>query len=495
MRETSTNTTRAANEGAIAYVLKGYPRLSEMFITSEIFRLEQLGVRLRLHVIKPADEARGQGIVSRIEARPAYLPATTSLSATTLRRWLSLHLKDFMPALRRVARRRPLSVARAAFATLAQAVRARRRFWSPPRKVYFKEFLQAATVADRVLDDAEVRHIHAHFSHGATTVAWLASMMTGLPFSFTAHAKDIYCESLNPAGLLARKMRAARFVVTCTDANREHLFAVEPRATVHCVYHGLNAEFTGLLEQAALEQATREQAALNRTVAEHLATHPQSLTMRAPLATHTMTAAGARLTTTNAPTAPSPAPPLRALGVGRLVEKKGFDVLVEACGILRQQGVPVEALIVGESGAHEAEIRRRIAELDLGAHVRLAGPMEQARLYEEYQRAGAFCLPCRVLENGDRDGIPNVLVEAMACGVPVVTTPVCGIPEIVRDGVNGQLIPPDDPHALALALRRLANDPRFARRLACAGQETVRERFDGDRFAAQLAALFREVTR
>jgi glycosyltransferase involved in cell wall biosynthesis len=456
MREANTNTTRAAGAGAVAYVLKGYPRLSEMFITSEIFRLEQLGVRLRLHVIKPADEARGQGIVSRIKARPDYLPATTSLSNTPLRRWLSLHLKDFSPSLRRVARRRPAGVARAAIAAFAQAVRARRTFWSLPRKLYLKEFLQAAVVASRVLDDREVRHLHAHFSHGATTVAWLASMMTGLPFSFTAHAKDIYCASLNPARLLARKMRAARFVVTCTDANREHLLRVEPRATVHCIYHGLNAEFTGLLDQAATD---------------HTATITDG---QPPL---------------------QPAQLLRALGVGRLVEKKGFDVLVEACAVLRKQGVAVEALIVGESGEHEAEIRRRIAELDLGAHVRLAGPMEQSKLYEEYRRAGAFCLPCRVLDNGDRDGIPNVLVEAMACGVPVVTTGVSGIPEVVSDGVNGQLVPPDDPQALAAALARLAREPRFASRLASAGRETVRERFDGDRFAAQLAALFREVTR
>ncbi|HVF45227.1 MAG TPA: glycosyltransferase, partial [Pyrinomonadaceae bacterium] len=204
--------------------------------------------------------------------------------------------------------------------------------------------------------------------------------------------------------------------------------------------------------------------------------------------------AAAAATKAQPPTQPA-RPLLRALGVGRLVEKKGFDVLVEACAVLRGRGVAVEALIVGESGEHEAVIRRRIAELDLGAHVRLAGPMEQARLYEEYRRAGAFCLPCRVLDNGDRDGIPNVLVEAMACGVPVVTTPVSGIPEIVRDGVNGQLVPPDDPHALADALQRLAREPRFARRLASAGRETVRERFDGERFAAQLAGLFREVTR
>jgi glycosyltransferase involved in cell wall biosynthesis len=434
--------------GAVAYVLKGYPRMSELFIASEIYRLEQLGVPLRLYVIKPADEARQHGIVARIKSRPQYLPATASLTKTPLTRWLGAHLKEFLPSLRSVARRRPAGVARAAAAAFAQAVRARRSFRSWPRKVYLKEFLQAAMVADGVLSAGDVRHLHAHFCHGATTVTWLASLMTGLPFSFTAHAKDIYCESLNPSGLLRRKMRAARFVVTCTDANREHLLKVEPEARVHCVYHGLNAEFTELLGKTngvARPSATEE---------------------------------GRRL---------------RALGVGRLVEKKGFDVLVEACGILRRREVPFEAVIVGEHGEHEAEIRRRIDALGLGDSVRLAGPMEQTRLFEEYRRAGVFCLPCRVLENGDRDGIPNVLMEAMACGLPVVTTPVSGIPEIIRDGVNGRLVPPDDPLALADALLRIDADQQLAQSLSAEARATVRERFDGERFAAELAALFREV--
>jgi glycosyltransferase involved in cell wall biosynthesis len=434
--------------GAVAYVLKGYPRMSELFIASEIYRLERLGVPLRLYVIKPADESRQHGIVARIKSKPEYLPATTSLTKTKLRRWLAAHLKEFMPGLRSVARRHPLRVARAALAAFAQAVRARRGFRAWPRKVYLKEFLQAAVVADRVLRSGDVRHLHAHFCHGATTVTWLASLMTGLPFSFTAHAKDIYCESLNPSGLLRRKMRAARFVVTCTDANREHLLKVEPRAKVHCVYHGLNAEFTELLSDT--------NGAARASVSEERRR-------------------------------------LRALGVGRLVEKKGFDVLVEACGILRRREVPFEAVIVGEHGEHEEEIRRRIDALNLGDSVRLAGPMEQTRLFEEYRSAGVFCLPCRVLDNGDRDGIPNVLMEAMACGLPVVTTPVSGIPEIIRDGVNGRLVPPDDPAALADALLRIDADQQFARSLSDEARATVRERFDGERFAAQLATLFREV--
>ena len=437
--------SQSAPKASVAYILKGFPRLSEMFIASEIYRLEQLGIRLRLHVIKPADESRHHGIIERVRAKPDYLPATGSLSATTLSRWLTAHLKDFLPALRRVARRRPAGVARAAVAAFAQAVRARRTRWSWPRKLYLKEFLQAAVIADRLLDTPDVRHLHAHFCHGATTVTWLAAMMTGLPFSFTAHAKDIYCESLNPAGLLRRKMRAARFIVTCTDANREHLRKIEPRAEIHCIYHGLNAEFTDLLEHS--------------------------------------------------PYLPSKQRHLRALGVGRLVPKKGFDVLVEACGILRRRNIPFEALIVGEHGEHEAEIRRRIDALGLEKSIRLTGPMAQSKLYEEYRQASAFCLPCRVLDNGDRDGIPNVLVEAMACGLPVITTAVSGIPEVVKDGINGQLIPPDDPLALADALLRLDREPRFARRLSEEAQATVRERFDGERFAAQLADLFREAVR
>jgi glycosyltransferase involved in cell wall biosynthesis len=444
----ATTLHKTTQGGAVAYVLKGYPRMSELFIASEIYRLERLGVALRLHVIKPADEAQQHGIVARIESRPEYLPATASLTKTSLWRWLSAHLKDFLPSLRSIARRRPAGVGRAAVAAFAQAVRARRGFFAWPRKVYLKEFLQAAMLADRLLRDVEVRHIHANFCHGATTVAWLASMMTGLSFSFTAHAKDIYCESLNPVGLLRRKMRAASFVVTCTDANREHLLKVEPAARVHCIYHGLNAEFTELLsgtKGAARPSMTRERKRL------------------------------------------------RALGVGRLVEKKGFDVLVEACGILRRREVPFEAVIVGEHGEHEVEIRRRIDALGLQDTIRLAGPMEQTRLFEEYRSAAVFCLPCRVLDNGDRDGIPNVLMEAMACGLPVVTTPVSGIPEIISDGFNGRLVPPDDPAALADALQRIDADGPLAESLSNEARATVRERFDGERFAAQLAALFREV--
>src|SRR5689334_22486213 len=140
------NCEQQTTPGTVAYILKGYPRLSEIFITSEIYRLERLGVKLRLAVIKHGEDLRDTGFFKRIQAQPNYLPQTSSLSETSLREWLRLHLKDFLPALRRVTRERPRGVARAALVAFAQAVRARRTFFAWPRKLYLKEFLQAVWI-------------------------------------------------------------------------------------------------------------------------------------------------------------------------------------------------------------------------------------------------------------------------------------------------------------------------------------------------------------
>jgi glycosyltransferase involved in cell wall biosynthesis len=421
----------------VAYLVKGWPRLSEIFIASEIERLERLGTRVSLHVIKPADETLEHAVVRRIEAAPQYMPPTTSLSQTSLLKWLGGNLRPFLPALARVARRRPLGLTRAAAAALAQSVRARKG-WRP-RKIYAKEFLQAAVLTDRLLADGSVRRIHAHFAHGATTVAWLSHLMTGLPFSFTGHAKDIYSPELNPAGLLARKMRAATCVVTCTDANREHLEAICPDANVQVVYHGMNADFQRLV------------------------------------------------TGTPAPERNGAA---RVLAVGRLVPKKGFDTLIDAIGLLRDRGVDVDLRIAGESGAHEPLLRAQVRALSLDARVHFIGPKTQDELLDEYRSANVFCLPCRVMDDGDRDGIPNVLVEAMATGLPVVTSPISGIPELVRDGENGVFATPDDASALADGLQTVLADPKLGERLANEARRTVAERFDGDLLAQRMASLF-----
>lgn len=427
--------------GSVAYILMGFPRVSETFIASEIHRVEQAGVPLKLFVIKPV-EAREQGhdhpVLDAIQATPEYLPDPAGLTKP-MHRWRRRDVREFVPALRRCTRRRPHGVARAVRTAVAQAFRDRRSRFSGPRKIYAKELIQAITLADRLNAAPEVRHLHAHFAHGTTTVTWLAACITGLPFSFTGHARDIYAPELNPKGWLRRKLNAARFVVTCTEANVEHLRAIAPRANVHLVYHGLSADFTTLLRAES--------------------PHPE----------------------TNGK--------LRVLGVGRLVAKKGFDTLVDACAVLRDRGVPFEALIVGQDDKDGDALRAHIAAR--GVPVALPGPVGPAALLDEYRRAGALCMPSRLLPN-DRDGIPNVLVEAMAAGAPVVATNVSGIPELVDDEVNGLLVEPDDPTALADALVRLHEDKRLAARLTAAGQATVRERFDGERLAEDLAALFRE---
>ncbi len=424
--------------GRVAYVLKGYPRLSEVFITSEIYRVERLGVPLRLYVIKAADEDVHHDVVRRVRTRPEYLLQPTSLTRAKLPRWLARNRGLFLPAIVRTGRRHPVGLARAAGQALAQAVRARRRFWATPRKLYVLELLRAVDLADRLDRAGDVARLHAHFAHGTTTVTWLASTITGLPFSFTGHAKDIYTEELNPAGLLRRKMDAASFVVTCTEANRRHLSSLGSRTPVHVLYHGLNADFEPLLATGA----------------------PRDTPGR-----------------------------VRLLAVGRLVRKKGLDTLVDACALLRDRGLDFEAVIAGESGESEQEVRDHVAAGGLEDRVTLLGPLTQDALFEEYRRASVFALPCRVLEDGDRDGIPNVLMEAMACSVPVVTTGVSGITELVRDGENGLIVEPDRPVDLADALHRLVKDPGLAHQLAEQGRLTVEERFDAATTATQMASL------
>jgi glycosyltransferase involved in cell wall biosynthesis len=427
---------------AIGYVLMGYPRLSETFIASEILRLERTGVPLRLFVVKPVeDHERGlrNPVVEAVRTQPTYLPDPSDLTLP-LHQWRPRHLRAFLPAIRRTARRRPRGFLRAVAGGVGWALRDRRTRWSGPRKIHVKELLQAIALADALLDAPEVAHLHAHFAHGTTTITWRASQIVGIPFSFTGHARDIYAPELNPHGLLRRKLLAADFAVTCTDANRIHLQRIAPEASIHRVYHGLTAEMARLAHGARPHQPDGG--------------------------------------------------PLRVLGVGRLVAKKGFDVLVDACGQLRDAGVPVRARIVGQDGKHSALVRERIEALGLANEIELAGPMDQGELSDAYRDADVVCLPCRLLPN-DRDGIPNVLVEAMACGTAVVSTAVSAIPELIDDGRNGLLVDPDDPAALAGALARLHSDPELAFRLAEAGRDTVRERFDGDRMAGELAAIFR----
>ncbi len=438
--------TPASQRGCVAYVMNAFPRLSETFIAHEIHQLERLGQPLQLFAVKREREAHVHAVVGAIRAPLHHLPEVSSLSGTALLPWLWRNLPAYGRDHAMLLRRRPLAwLATAATALgLAWAHRPRGGDGAADagllprlRKVTIKEFLQAGHVAARVLATPEVGHLHGHFCHGVATITWFASRLSGLPFSFTAHAKDIYQADLNPGRLLERKLGAARFVATCTCANAAVLQQRHPRPDdVHTIYHGLDTDWFAPADRAAGEK-----------------------------------------------------PPL-LLAVGRFVEKKGFDQLVAACALLRDQGLRFRCLIVGEDGPARAGIEAQIARLQLAGHVDLQGAVTQDQLREIYRGAHAFALPCQVMEDGDRDGFPNVLAEAMAMGVPVVSTRISGIPEMIDDGVHGLLVPPRDAPALAAALQRLLADPALHAGVALAARARICERFDSRRTTVALRDLF-----
>jgi glycosyltransferase involved in cell wall biosynthesis len=421
---------------SVAYVMNGFPRLSETFIANEIYQLEQAGLRLRLFVVKRENEPHVHPVVAAIRAPLTYLPKATSLSGATLGGWLGANLPTFARAHAAVALRQPLRYAR----TLASAVALTWRHW--PRKVFVKEFLQAGEIAAALQAQGDVQHLHGHFCHGVATITWFASRLTGIPFSFTAHAKDIYQAELNPGNLLERKLGAARFVATCTCANAEVLRRRHARPDdVHTIYHGLDTDY--------------------------FSPQQRSNSNAAPL----------------------------ILAVGRLVEKKGFDQLIDACSRLKQQGVRFSCAIVGEEGSAGASLRAQIERLGLAGSVQLRGPVTQDQLREIYRGAHTFALPCQIMEDGDRDGFPNVLAEAMAMGVPVVSTAISGIPEMIDNGVHGLLVEPRDPQALADALGRVLTDAALHARLASAGRARICARFDSRRTTLELRDLFAQQLR
>ncbi|MBC7249090.1 MAG: glycosyltransferase [Anaerolineae bacterium] len=276
-------------------------------------------------------------------------------------------------------------------------------------------------------------HLHAHFADRATVIALVASRLLGLSFSFTAHAKDIYAEDV----FLADKVAESAFVVTCTEANASYLrqIASSPEK-IYRSYHGL-----------PLSQ-------LPFRVSE-----PQTV----PL----------------------------ILSVGRLVEKKGFSHLLDACAILRDRGIAFHCMIIGE-GPERTRLERQRALLGLNDLVSLPGSQPFAEVVTAMRCAAVFVQPSVIAQNNDRDGIPNVVLEAMAMGVPIVSTEVSAIPEVVQHDVTGLLVPQRDAVALAEALARLLSDAALRAHLVRQARRLVQANFDVGRNVVQLRELFAE---
>lgn len=390
----------------VAYVMKRYPRLSETFILNEIRAMERLGAKLHIISLLPPEPPPHHPMVAEVEAPVHAIPAPGR------HRWAAIaraHVRCLAAA--------PLRYC----ATAAQAIG--RAAWSESPAAVWKKFWRAGYIAT-ICRDNGVRHIHAHFANAPAAAAEFASLMSGIPFSFTAHAKDLY---LTPPPLIARRGRAATFVATCTSYNVRYLEPLlgDRADKIQLVYHGIDL---GTFDGRTTAKPSRE------------------------------------------------GPPL-ILSVGRLVEKKGFDDLIAACALLRDAGIAFRCRIVGE-GPLRSKLEGWIARAGLDGIVTLEGAMTHAKLIALYRTADLFALSPRITDDGDRDGIPNVIAEAMATGVPVVSTDVSGIPEMVVHDETGLLAPPRDTQALADAMQALLTDRARAARLAAAGRARLEGAFD-----------------
>lgn len=389
-------------DARVGYVLKRYPRLSETFVVSELLGREEAGEELVVASLRAAGDPRFHPAVASVRAPVTWI----DVPHTPASLWADLaaahrELPGLGPVLPELLVLDP--------ADAAQALRVAR--W---------------TVR------SGVTHLHAHFATLATTVARLASRITGVPYSFTAHAKDVFHTSVDEAAL-RRAIADAHHVVTVSEFNRRWLRERFGRAArVHRVYNGLDVAGTPF---------------------------------RSPVVRNG-----------------------RIAFVGRLVEKKGLPDLVDAVALLRERGRDVGLDVVG-GGAAEREVRAQVAQLGLDDLVAFHGPQPAHRVQEVVAAASALVAPCVHAADGDRDGLPTVLLEAMAVGTPCVSTRVTGIPEAVLADRTGLLVGERDPGELARAAERLLGDTALRVRLAAAARAHVERHFDRRVQARELARL------
>ncbi len=398
-------------------VLKGYPRISETFISNEILLLESLGYKIHIVSMRHPRESFTHASVNRIRAGVDYLPSTILPN---------LHILLYHNLL--LALKRPKCYVNA----LKKAVE---RWFRTRRSATVKHLLQAGVLVHKFLPDKGIVHFHAHFAHSPTSVALFSSILSGLPFSFFAHAKDIYTSDRRQ---LAEKIDMARFVVTCTRYNEQYLATVSPGTAtpLFCVYHGINLDYF----------------------------KPQG-TVKAPSA------------------------PYRILTVARITEKKGLETVYRALALLRDRGIDFRHTLIGE-GDDRDKIVALIDALDLDGLTTLCGTMAHEQVIDYYAQSDLFVLGCQVAANGDRDGIPNVMAESMAMNLPVVATHVSGLPEFLEDGVTGLMVEPKDPERLSRAMERLLTDQALRQRVTAAARLRVEKNFNNKKLVRELAHIY-----
>jgi glycosyltransferase involved in cell wall biosynthesis len=388
----------------VGFVLKGYPRLSETFIAQEILALEQRGLKIQIISLRHPTDKHLHAIHDEIRAAVSYLPEYLHHEPIRVVKswWAARRLPGYAKAVKLWRR------------DLARDITRNR----------VRRFAQACVLAVEL--PREIRHLHAHFLHTPASVARYASIMIGLPWSCSAHAKDIYT---SPEWELREKLADCRWLVTCTAANAAHLSKLAPSEnTVSLVYHGLD---------------------FDRFASYEARTHP--------------------------PDGSSPLHLVTILSVGRAVEKKGYDGLLRALAQL-PDNLHWRFVHIG-GGALIKKLIKLSRTLGIESSLDWRGAQPQDQVLLAYQEADVFVLNSRIADDGDRDGLPNVLMEAQSQQLACVATSVSAIPELIIDGDTGILVPPDDPESLCQAITKLIQDPNLRQELGKAGEHRVRNSF------------------
>lgn len=397
-------------EFKVGYILKRFPRASETFIAQEVLELERRAVEVEIFTLWPNDQPAPHRWIADIRA-----PVTVCARSTLRESW------DWLYTYAQEDPAEPNAIVEVLRLAFEHASGRGSRY------------LAEAVAIARAAEEAGVKHLHAHFANHPTFVTLLVHLITGLPFSFTAHAKDIYANTALP-DLWRRQVEAAAFVVTVSENNRLFL---EQRLN-----HSCSAKVRRLYNGVDLES----------------------------------------IRPVRRPTAPGTP---EVLCVARLVEKKGVELLLDAIALLRKRHVNLRCTIVGD-GPQAEELRRRATALRLDDTVDFLGAQTHEQVVGHLNRADLFVLPAKIAADGDRDALPTVLLEAMASGLPCLSTAVGGIPEIIAHRSTGLVVPPDNSWALAEAIAELLRNPTLCATMGRAGRRRAEKLFDRRKNVATL---------
>lgn len=392
-----------ARTGGFGYVTSGFPTLTETFVRREIDQARALGVTITVFPLRSRPRRFDDPALFPYVEDTVYTPRLLSPDLLRSHRW----------AWRRDRRRYLLTLCRCVRAAL-------RHGWHLDMVAKTLAIWPKTVHIARLMAERSVDQVHAHFANHPTTAAMLIADLLDLPFSFTAHAWDIFVAKNQV--LLPDKLARAKVAVTCTEFNARFLrrFCTgngAARIAVH--YHGVQRRET--------QDDARDRGLV--------------------------------------------------VAVGSLVDKKGFPILLSACARLRDRDVAFRCVIVGE-GPLRPRLEGQIRRLRLADCVTLLGALPHEEVMRLLARGAVFVMPSVRARDGEMDGIPNVVLEALSVGTPVVATRLSAIPEIVRDGETGRLVPPGDDDALARAIAETLREPETSQAMARRGRDLVRQQFD-----------------